>query len=1078
MTDKFFPLDVHQLYKFIFTYPDDDCIFGIPSNVFYKANDNKYKSEWIGRTIDTPLGVAAGPHSQLAQNIICAWLCGARYIELKTIQTLDEINVSKPCIDMQDEGYNCEWSQELKIRQAFEEYLKAWIFIHILKKKFIGANDRELGTLFNMSIGYDMKGITNNNVQWFIDKMHHCKQEKAEIIKELKSYNPEIEKIFIDDCISDNITLSTMHGCPPDEIEKIGYYLLESKKLNTILKLNPTLLGAEKLRNILNNQLKFNTEVPDYAFDHDLKYKDAVSIIKSLRDCAKKNNLFFGIKLSNTLECINNKAYFSEKEKMMYMSGRALHPITINLAAELQNTFNGKLKISFSAGGDCFNIQQILNCGLSPVTVCSDLLKPGGYGRLSQYLETLSTDNHWFINADTSVFTENLNQYAKQVVADPRYQKTEHPVINIKINKQLEFFDCIGAPCVNTCPDNQDIPGYMYDTYTGKFDKAFVTINKTNPFPHVLGAICNHQCQYKCTRINYDNNLQIREIKKFIAESEHYAPYTAIDKQNNINVAVIGAGPSGLSCAYYLAIAGFNVHVFETKAFAGGMVADTIPAFRLSDEALAKDISRIVESGVKIFFNNIIDDSSFKKIQKDYEYIYIALGSQQAKKLNLEGENAEGVFNSLDFLSSVKKGKLNFKGKKIAVIGGGNTAIDVARTAKRLTSGKAKIILIYRRSIQEMPAEYEEIIAAINEGVEIMEHTAPDKILTDNNKVKGLVCSIYTPGDKDQSGRAMPFKKENSAFIIDVDTVIPAIGQNRRIDFIGNEMLEANPITLETKIKNVFIGGDAHRGAKNIVTAVADGRKVAENIIISSGLSFKHLENKNTKDLKKEDYLYKRSRRKYSDNYTKQNSLNINEQQSSKSYISENEAINEAARCLFCDEICYICVTVCPNRANYSYETSPCSFMLQKAVRNENDIVSFENDKIFSVKQKYQVLNISDLCNECGNCTTFCPTSGAPFRDKPKFYLTKESFRFAENGFFIEKKPDKITLFFKQNNEMNTLTLQQQIFLFKNDQIIATFRQPDFQIINVSFLNQHIHEYHFIKAAEMSVLLKAAEKLY
>jgi putative selenate reductase len=265
--------------------------------------------------LETPIGVAAGPQTQLAQNIISAWLCGARYIELKTIQTLDELTISKPCIDMQDEGYNCEWSQELKIKESYEEYLKAWILIHLLKHKFNWDNSEGLGVIFNMSVGYNLEGILKDNVQWFFNKMSDCSYEKEQMIKSLSKFYPEIQKINIPNQISNNITLSTMHGCPPDEIEKIASYLICDKKLHTTVKLNPTLLGAKELRTILNEKLGFKTTVPDIAFEHDLKYPDAIKIIRNLQNDAQKTGVQFSIKLTNTLESVNHKNIFPPTKK-------------------------------------------------------------------------------------------------------------------------------------------------------------------------------------------------------------------------------------------------------------------------------------------------------------------------------------------------------------------------------------------------------------------------------------------------------------------------------------------------------------------------------------------------------------------------------------------------------------------------------------------------------------------------------------------------------------------------------------------------------------------------------------------
>jgi len=286
MPAKFYPVAISHLLRLIFRELDNDTgVFGIPQELFFVPRDNEaLRTEIFAHKMHSPVGVAAGPHTQLAQNIVAAWLMGSRYIELKTVQTLDEIEVPKPCIDMQDEGYNCEWSQELTIKESYNEYLNAWIIIHILNHRLGWGNDP--GTVFNMSAGYNLQGIMNDNVQWFLDKMRNCSDELAGKIPEIIDIYPAVTGIKIPSTISDNITLSTMHGCPADEIEDIARFLLEKRKLHTLVKLNPTLLGPETLRDILNNKLRFKTLVPDEAFKHDLKFPDAVRIIKSLQKIA------------------------------------------------------------------------------------------------------------------------------------------------------------------------------------------------------------------------------------------------------------------------------------------------------------------------------------------------------------------------------------------------------------------------------------------------------------------------------------------------------------------------------------------------------------------------------------------------------------------------------------------------------------------------------------------------------------------------------------------------------------------------------------------------------------------------
>jgi len=483
MSGKFCPIPLKQLLKMILKeLGNEGTLFGIPEELFFVPGSNRaLHTSIFGHPLHSPVGVAAGPHTQMAQNIVAAWLTGARYIELKTIQTLDELEVSKPCIDMQDEGYNCEWSHELKIRESFDEYLNAWIIIHVLNHRFGWGDDS--GVVFNMSAGYNLRGIMQENVQWFLDMMNDCGDQLSAKLEEISDIYPEAKEIDIPSLISDNITLSTMHGCPPDEIESIARYLIAERNLHTLVKLNPTLLGPEMLREILSVKLGFKTIVPDEAFAHDLKYDDALRIIRSLQSLAAGNNLQFGLKLTNTLESVNNKNIFGSDVPMMYMSGRALHPISVNLARKLQEEFRGGLLLSFSAGADAFNIAPLISCGFTTVTVCSDLLKPGGYMRLHQYFSELtkgldkyaagSIDDYILRSAGMTerkaAAFSNLEAYSEAVLSASAYKREYIRPPDIKSDRELGLFDCIAAPCRDACATRQDIPGYLRHTSHGDF---------------------------------------------------------------------------------------------------------------------------------------------------------------------------------------------------------------------------------------------------------------------------------------------------------------------------------------------------------------------------------------------------------------------------------------------------------------------------------------------------------------------------------------------------------------------------------------------------------------------------------
>ncbi len=1093
MTDKFSIIPLNQLTGLILNqYDTTNEILGIPEELFFKPKkSDPFRLYRYGQLLETPVGVAAGPHTQLAQNIVAAWLTGARYIELKTVQTLDELEVSKPCIDMQDEGYNCEWSQELKIEQSIDQYLNAWILIHLLKDKLKIGSPGERGFIFNMSVGYDFEGILKENVQRFFGKMADVSDELRIKIDSIKDIYPRITGLKIDSKLSDNITLSTMHGCPPDEIEKIGHYLLTEKKLHTTIKLNPTLLGKKQLHSILSNS-GFDTQVPDIAFEHDLKYDDAKSIISNLSKTAEKENLHFGLKLTNTLESLNHKNLFPPEEKMMYMSGRALHPISVNLAKKLQSEFEGKLDISFSAGADAFNVTGILSCGLFPVTMSSDILKPGGYGRINQYIENIKNDFSSsksfsikdFVLAKSKhnnyndAVLHNIDTYALETLDNDRYKKRLFVDPNIKGGRKLGTFDCIYAPCTDTCPTNQDIPDYMYYTANREYGKAFEAILKTNPFPNVTGMVCDHPCQTKCTRINYDEPLKIREIKRFVAERADNN--NMIDKdsgafENGISVAIIGAGLSGLTCGYVLRKAGFEVKIFEKNDKPGGMAALAIPSFRLNSKAFEKDLKRIENTGVKIHYNQLIDKQLFEKIKRENQYIYIAAGAQTTRKLNIDGCDLNGVVDPLKFLFDLKAGKNPGIGNNIAIIGGGNTAMDVARTALRLVGDKGKVTVIYRRTMKQMPAEQGEIVEAVEEGATIEELTHPLKINGKDGKVSSLTLVRMKLGEKDRSGRPRPEIIENSEFEQEFDTIIPCIGQDRAFDFIDYKKDKKQQGEYETGIDNVFIGGDAYRGAATAIHAVGDGRKVAEIITGKAEEELNFELPRGRKEVTLTGHKIKRANRIYPE---------IQEQKTFpgrmtfnliSTTLTEEQAVKEASRCLACDELCNICTTVCPNLALQSYSVNPFKLNLQKLEIKEGK-VQISDDKIFEVGQKYQIIHIADWCNECGNCTTFCPSAGSPYKEKPHLYLNRQSFENDNDCYFYQNVDGTDKLEYKNGQTFHSLSFTGKEYVYQTGDFKIRLDGTTFKIIGYEIKESSTFAILLDKAAEMKVILKGAKK--
>jgi len=917
--------------------------------------------------------------------------------------------------------------------------------------------------------------------------MLNAKSQIIEKVKSLAKDYPRIKDIDIPFKLSDNITLSTMHGCPPDEIEKIGKYLIEEKGYHTAIKLNPTLLGPEVLRGILNDSLGYDVEVPDIAFEHDLKYEDGVELIKFLSKCARDNGVDFGIKLTNTLEVINKRGVLPEDQKMLYMSGRVLHPLSVNIAAKLQKEFKGSLDISFSAGVDCFNLPEVIACGIKPVTMCSDLLKPGGYGRAKQYLDILLSEmedigakdiDEYVLNTGNGgkLFTEsalnNLILYSESVVDDPYYSADFKDSESIKTSRKLTKFDCIKAPCTHACAIAQDVPQYMYWTAQGEFEKALDVIRFANPLPGITGMVCDHLCQNKCTRIDYDNSLLIREIKRFNSEVNSDSLINHSLKGIDKKVAIIGAGPSGLSCAYFLALQGYQVEIFEEKGIPGGMVSDAIPRFRLSKEAVNRDVEVIEALGVKIQCGFQIDRKRYEEILDDFDYLYIAVGAKKGKKLGLDGESAKGVWDQLEFLSRVRSGEEIDLGKDVVIVGGGNSAMDAARTAKRLVGSDGSTTVIYRRTRDEMPADKDEIEALLSEGIILKELVAPEELITKNGKMVGLKCCEMELGEPDSSGRPRPVPKENGFFELRPSAIITAIGQDVILDFLNEEDFKYERGSLSTNFENVFIGGDAVRGASTLIKAIADGKKVA-NIIIAQSEEIIGQITPNKYSIDKKELKARKAFRHFGAPIPELDMDNRDSFKLVHPLMKDEEAIAEASRCLFCDQLCSVCVSVCPNGANVEFEVDPCEYDVPLIIRTE-DGSKLKSDSVFKVDQGVQILNLGDFCNECGNCTTFCPTAGAPWRDKIKFYLNHEAFEKEEDVYHFSGNELK----WKNSGNIEKLVKRKEAFEYINKDAVSIIALDSFKIEEVKFINSESKSLSLSKAAEMYFLFKSLEGYY
>ncbi len=992
MSDIMQPIEFKKLLNWIIEeYKNEKTIFGIHEDKFYRKPDDS-SFTIFNEKCETALGPAAGPHTQQAPNIVAAYLTGGRFFELKTVQIMDTLDIEKPCIEATDEGYNTEWSTELTVQQAYEEYIKAWFLLHLLNKMFGLSKAGECSFIFNMSVGYDLKGIKNPKIDNFIEELKDAsgnevfQQYKADLKKAIESGKipnfTDVEFVeTISPNISNSITLSTMHGCPPEDQELICKYLIGEKKLHTFLKMNPTLHGYEYVKKAFRKLGYDHIILKEESFTNDMQYSDAVRMLKVLLAFADENNVEFGVKLSNTLAVVNEKGILPTDE--MYMSGRALFPLTINLAKKLSYEFDGNLKISYAGGASWFNVDEIYNIGIRPITIATDLLKPGGYTRFKQMAELL--DVSLAKPALNKIDLDRLDKLAEEALEGPTYRmeaKSQEPMF---IDKKLGMFDCFIAPCQFRCPINQDVPEYIHLINSGKYRQALEVILTKNPLPHITGHICDHTCMLKCVRNDYEEPLLIRDLKRIAVEKgfEHYQQeQKKFSDYNGPEVAVIGAGPTGLSAGYFLANKGFKVTIFDNNDNPGGMVKFGIPHFRLPRTAIDNDIMIVKNSGVRFELNTDPNFDIMKLKKKGFKYIIIAIGAWKSKQLTLNN-NKGNIRNAVQFLLDFNKAQDQQKlGSSVVVVGGGNSAMDSARAALRV-SGVKNVSIIYRRTVREMPADKEELENAFKDGIQFKELLNPVSL------IDGILkCQKMKLGEPDSSGRKRPLPIADEFEDVPADTLLSAIGETvdtniLKVNKIAPENIAADSdVNYETGLDNVFIGGDALRGPSTVVEAIADGRNIADAILEKEGIDPDKVE--------LENYQFDDEKRIKEITLKKGNivvGFDLNQQSSSLAIETES------SRCLECHLLCNKCVEVCPNRANVAV-------------------------KIPGFRDYNQILHLDYLCNECGNCETFCPYQGAPYKDKFTLFLNEKDMMVnGNNGFLLISEKDTIEFKVRVNDK-------------------------------------------------------------
>ena len=1002
MADLMRPIPFGELLTRIMgEFRNHDSIFSIDKAQFYK-DDRKKTVNVFSQSCTTPMGPAAGPHTQLSQNIVASYLVGARFIELKTVQIMDHLEIAKPCIDARDEGYNVEWSTEYTLEKAYDEYLKAWIVLHMIESAMEGKVVEKPSFIFNMSCGYNLEGIKQEKMQIFIDSMIDAGKKPLfdEYINEAKALLDEgilegsdwegreecvrktLDKISRNICPS--VTVSTMHGCPPKEIEAICSYLLTEKKLDTFVKLNPTLLGYDTVRKVLDD-LGFNYVVlKRESFEHDLQLSDAKAMLHRLVELAGKEGRKFGVKLTNTLGNVNPQDVLPGDER--YGSGRILLPLSTRVALILSEEFNGTLPISYSGGVSALSVKELFEIGIHPITLATDMLHPGGYAKMKQLCEICKeAPEAW---KKETIDVSRLRKFVEAVSSPKGIAGKEFRGTNSsKVGTPLSLFDCYVAPCVEACPIHQPIPEYVALAGEGRLAEALSLIYTSNALPNITGWICDHQCQNHCTRMDYEGPVQIREVKRIAAEKgfdEFKASmWEKPDEPADVKAAVIGAGPAGLAAAYFLALAGFDTSVFEKEKNAGGVVANIIPEFRIPLEAVEKDVQFIKDNGVKFNFGT---EKTIKELRDEgFEYIFVGVGATASNDPHVSGNGPRE--SAISFLLRSKNGEKINLGKNVVVVGGGNTAMDAARMAIR-TQGVESVTVVYRRSQSEMPADREEYEMALSDGVKFLFLSNPSDVTDGIMNLKKMVL-----GEKDASGRRKPVES-GETFSLDCSYMISAIGEKA-----DQNVLDAIGVGEEGK---VYIIGDTKTGPSTVVRCIASAQSAVDDAIdkvyediLSQDDDEKECDcegectcSSQEEEVIEEDEDIDEIRSEEDDFFAsireKKSSVLLSASKTSKDFLK-----TEAKRCLECSYYCNKCTEVCPNRANVMLDM--------------RDTGLFDDP--------FQILHLDAYCNECGNCAAFCPHDGGPYLKKFTLFSRLDDFENSTNsGFYSENDQVKIRL--------------------------------------------------------------------
>ncbi|MBR5309802.1 MAG: FAD-dependent oxidoreductase [Oscillospiraceae bacterium] len=873
MSDNLRPLSFEKLMGLLIEeHNATGSIFGVKD--FYKAG--RARLPIFGMRIENPVGPAAGPVTQTAQGIIAAYLSGARFFELKTVCP-DNEKSEKPSTSIGDRTYSSEHPSELSVGEAFGEYVKAWYAIKLISTAFeLGVPE---GFVFNMSVGGSLEDLKSEKMNSFIEGLKSA--EYTPVWRECENWARAhmdeldgVDNTYISD-ISPRVCASAVFvpndGLSASEIEEAAAYLIEEKHLHTFVRVSPDLLGYYTIRGILDINGYDDIEISKEKMENGALYDDLKPVFLRLQNKADMNRLEFGVKVCDGLRIESAK---ETPIKDGRLTGRALFPIAFSLAEKIANDFGGGLRICFAGGADYYTASKLFNAGIWPVTVVSDIIRPGGLARFKQLADDVSKCDY---TQFSGILTSDLPDIEKEVYAGGRYKNVSGAKAK-KAEGPIPHINCTKAQCRAVCPLGADIPLVMRLIKNGRSLEALRVIFERNPMPFTVESLCSHPCVNGCSRRFYECPLDIRGENYKAAKNACFdlLDETQLKSRAGAKIAVVGCGPAGLSTACFLARQGAKVTIFDKEYRPGGSVTKYIPKFRIDDADIEWDATLIQALGIEMELG--VEVTSLKELREQgFEKIVLAIGAGKQKHLKFAFGKS---ISALEFLENYKRkpeeAEETIMGN-VVVIGGGHSAVAAARCAKKLSSVD-RVTLVFDKPESEMTATADEIAAMKKEGVFVATNLIP-------SGVRGgqLLCHVSELGEPDEKTGIRPVIDTGAKDKVAADIAINACGE------------EVDDTLFDEIDSATYLVGDANFGkTEDIAKVIADAQRLCKKIAHS------HFD-KYVPDNESDDRSFLERRGKL---------------------CADCKKCAEGERCLECDTACEFCAEVCPNRANWVIKLS------------------------------------------------------------------------------------------------------------------------------------------------------------